>query len=122
MTDTVFVRDIEVECLIGTDADERLGRQLLLIDVDIECDTRKAGRSDRLDEALDYVRVHEITMECADANRRHLLEALAEDLVAALLARLPTAEAVRLRIVKPHALPGVPSVGIEIHRRRGNVA
>lgn len=122
MTDTVFAHDIEVECLIGTEPGERLGPQTLLIDVDVECDCRPAGRSDRLEDALDYVRLVEIVQERARAARFRLLEAFAEDLAAALLAGLPRAGAVRLRVVKPEALPGIPSAGIAIARRRGEVA
>lgn len=118
MTDTVFVHDIEVECLIGTEPDERLGQQTLLVDVDVECDCRPAGRTDRLDDALDYVRLVEIVRERAAASRHHLLEALAADLAGALLEGLEQADAVRLRVVKPEALPGIPSVGVEIARRR----
>lgn len=118
MTDTVFVHDIEVECLVGTEPDERLGAQTLAVDVDVECDCRPAGRSDRLEDAVDYVRLVEIVRERAAVSRFHLLEALASDIAAALLAGLPRAEAVRVRVVKPEALAGIPSVGVELVRRR----
>ncbi|HPW54811.1 MAG: dihydroneopterin aldolase [Thermoanaerobaculaceae bacterium] len=118
MTDTVFVHDLEVECLVGTEPDERLGAQLLTVDVDAVCDCGPAGRTDRLDDTVDYVHVVEIVRERAAASRFHLLEALASDIATTLLARLPRAEAVRVRVVKPEALAGVPSVGVELVRRR----
>ncbi|HPC84287.1 MAG TPA: dihydroneopterin aldolase [Thermoanaerobaculaceae bacterium] len=119
MVDTVFVHGIEAKFLIGTEPGERLDPQTLLVDVDVECDCRPAGRSDRLADAVDYVRLVEVVRERAAASRFHLLEALAEDLAATLLAQLPGAGAVRLRIAKPEALAGIPSVGISIRRQRG---
>lgn len=118
MSDRVYVHDIEVECLIGTEPGERLGHQTVLIDVDVVCDCRPAGRSDDLTDALDYVRLVEVVQDRAAASRFRLLEALGEDLAASLLGALPTAEAVHLRLTKPAAIPGIPLVGIEIERRR----
>lgn len=122
MTDTVFVHDLEVECLIGTDADERLGPQTLLIDIEVECDCHAAGRSDRLADTVDYRRLVDIVRERGAASRFHLLEALAEDTAAAILAAFPEVGAVRLRVVKPEALPGIPTVGVGIVRNRGESA
>ncbi|HNX49694.1 MAG TPA: dihydroneopterin aldolase [Thermoanaerobaculaceae bacterium] len=119
MSDRVYVHDIELECLIGTEPGERLGRQTVLVDVDVECDCRPSGRSDALADALDYVRLVEVVQARAAVSRFHLLEALAEDLAASLLDGLPGAEAVHLRLTKPSAIPGIPLVGIEIERRRG---
>ncbi|MCU0293514.1 MAG: dihydroneopterin aldolase [Thermoanaerobaculaceae bacterium] len=118
MSDRVYVHDIEVECLIGTEPGERLGRQTVLIDVDVLCDCRPAGRSDELADALDYVRLVEVVQERAAASRCRLLEAFGEDLATSLLGALPAADAVHLRLTKPSAIPGIPLVGVEIERRR----
>jgi 7,8-dihydroneopterin aldolase/epimerase/oxygenase len=121
MSDRVFLHGIECRCLIGVDAEERLEVRPLRIDLEIEADCREAGRSDELATAIDYRAVAQrVTSLCAASSYR-LIEALAEAIAVAILDEHPAAGAVRVRIVKPGAVPGVTDVGVEIERRWGDL-
>ena len=122
MTDRVIVHGIACRCMIGVDEDERLGVRPLRIDVDIETDCREAGHSDEIATAVDYRAIAERVRSLAEASSFRLLEALAEALAAAILDEFPAAGAVKVRIEKPDAVPGVETVAVEIVRRWGDVA
>jgi dihydroneopterin aldolase len=121
MTDRVFLHGIECRCLIGVDADERLGVRPLRIDIDIDTDCREPGHSDDIATALDYRAVAERIQGLCEASSFRLLEALAEAVAKAILDEFPSASAVRVRIVKPDAVAGVTEVGVEIDRRWGDL-
>ncbi len=121
MTDRMLLHGIECRCLIGVDEEERLAIRPLRIDLDIEVDCREAGHSDDIATALDYRAVAVRVQGLCDASSFRLLEALAEAIAKAILDEFPAAGAVRVRIVKPGALPGVVDVGVEIERRWGDL-
>jgi FolB domain-containing protein len=120
--DRVFLRGLECRCLIGVDAEERLGLRPLRIDVEIDTDCREAGHSDEITAALDYRAVAERVKAVCAASSFRLLEALAESLAMIILGEFAGAEAVRVRIVKPGAVVGVAEAGVEIERRWGDLA
>jgi dihydroneopterin aldolase len=121
MTDRVFLHGMTCRCLIGVDADERLGVRPLTIDIDVETDCRGPGRSDDIATALDYRAVAERVSGLCAASSFHLVEALAEAIAGAILDEFPAASAVRVRIVKSEAVADVAEVGVEIERRWGDL-
>ncbi len=121
MTDRVFLHGIECRCLIGVDAEERLGVRPLRIDLSIDTDCREPGHSDDIATALDYRAVAERVQGLCAASSFRLLEALAEAVAKAILDEFPAASAVRVHVVKPGAVVGVADVGVEIERRWGDL-
>jgi dihydroneopterin aldolase len=119
VSDRVFVEGLEVECTIGVAEWERARRQRIVVDVDLEVDTRAAAAADDVRRALDYAAVAEFVLARTAAASSRLVETLAETLAGDLLERFPDAAAVRLRIAKPRVLPGAAAAGVEISRRRG---
>jgi dihydroneopterin aldolase len=122
MRDRVILNGIVCRCLIGVDENERLGVRPLRIDLEVETDCREPGRSDEIATALDYRALAERVRGLAEASAFRLIEALAEAIAAAVLDEFPAAGAVRVRIEKPDAVPGVATVAVEIERRWGDVA
>jgi 7,8-dihydroneopterin aldolase/epimerase/oxygenase len=120
MTDRVILHGLACRCMIGVDEDERLGVRPLCIDLEIETDCREPGHSDEIAMALDYRTVAGRVCALAEASSFRLLEALAEAIAAAVLDEFPAASAVKVRIEKPDALPGVETVAVEIERRWGH--
>ena len=121
MTDRVFLHGIECRCLIGVDAEERLGLRPLHIDLDIDTDCREPGHSDDIATALDYRAVAERIQGLCAASSFRLLEALAESIAKTVLDEFPAAGSVRVRIVKPEAVEGVAEIGVDIERRWGDL-
>ncbi|NLN19844.1 MAG: dihydroneopterin aldolase [Firmicutes bacterium] len=101
----------------------RLG-QRFEVDVDLYVDTDRAGRSDQLEDAINYGDVYHHVRSVVQGQRFQLIEALAAAVARTLLTEYPALEAVTVRVRKPHApIDGVlDTVEIEIHRRRAWLA
>jgi 7,8-dihydroneopterin aldolase/epimerase/oxygenase len=112
---TVEVRDLRLFGRHGVHARERERGQDFLFDVELEVGER--GRSDRLEDAVDYVEVARTVQEVSDARTYALLEALASA-VADELERRFAPERLRVRVRKPQVRPAglEGSVGITVIR------
>ena len=119
MNDRVRVTGLEMYCIIGANSWERDVKQKVRIDLEIEADCSKAGRSDDLSDAVDYRAAAKGVQALVEDSSYHLVEALAEHIAEDLLERFPAASAVRVRVAKPGAVRWAESVGVEILRRRG---
>lgn len=115
--DTVFIEALEASTITGVHDWERQLRQRLRLDLAIGWDTRAAGHSDTLDDALDYAAVSERVRSIAEASDYYLLEALGESLAGALLTEFG-APWLRITITKPGCVPGARAAGITIERQR----
>jgi len=98
----VHVHDLRLFGRHGVGEEERERGQDFLFDVELEVGER--GKSDRLDEAVDYVEVARAVQEVSAARSYALLEALASA-VAAELERRFAPERLRVRIRKPEVRP-----------------
>jgi 7,8-dihydroneopterin aldolase/epimerase/oxygenase len=88
-----------------TDAEQERGQRFVY---DVELEVGEQGRTDRIEDAVDYRDVAASVREVHE--RRHrLLEALAADVADTLVERFPV-ERVRVRVRKPDVRPA----GIEL--------
>lgn len=80
--------------------------------------TRKAGKSDCLEESIHYGEVSQFITEYTKTHTRKLIEAAAEDLATALLLHYPLLKGVTLELEKPWAPVGLPleTVSVKISR------
>ncbi len=113
----VFVRDLELEALIGVHRHERKRRQPVRINIDLAVRENVGALQDRLSQVLDYeVLVDEIKSLVA-AGHINLVETLAEQVAVKCLAD-DRVGSVRVRIEKLAVLPEAASAGVEIERRK----
>lgn len=119
MADQILLEGIEIPAALGVTAAERKMRRPVTLDIEVERDLQRAGRSDRIGDTLHYGRVFEVVEDVA-ANREHkLVEALAERVAQALLAAFD-ADAIRVTVRKPKPIAGVLQyAGVSIRRARG---
>jgi dihydroneopterin aldolase len=96
---TIEVRGLEVFGHHGVLENERRAGQRFLFDLWLEAPD-DAARSDRIEDAVDYREVVDTVGDVSDSTAFHLLEALAEAVADALLARFAL-ERVRVRVRKP---------------------
>ena len=115
--DRILIQDLQVRCIIGVNEDERLRQQDVVINLALHTKLSKAGRSDRLEDAVDYAAVKREVLALVERSQFFLLEALAEA-VADFCLRNPAVEAVTVRVDKPGALSSARSVAVEIERAR----
>jgi dihydroneopterin aldolase len=105
----------------GTLPAERELGQPFAVDIELRLDLRPAGLSDDLTQTVDYGRVHRRAREIVEGAPVNLVETVAERIAAAVLEDHPAAEAVRVKVAKPHVrLDDTVLAGsaVEILRRR----
>jgi 7,8-dihydroneopterin aldolase/epimerase/oxygenase len=102
----VELHGLEVRGTHGLLEREREGTTFLF---DVELEVGERGRSDRIDDAVDYRAVAARVQEVSDARRYDLLEALAAAVAEALVGSFAV-ERARVRVRKPHVRElGVPA-------------
>jgi 7,8-dihydroneopterin aldolase/epimerase/oxygenase len=97
---------IELHGRHGALAEERERGQRFLFDIELEVGER--GRSDRIEDAVDYRDVVACVREISDGHAYHLLEGLAGALADELAARFPV-ESVYVRVRKPTVVLDPPA-------------
>ena len=119
MADVILLEGIQVPAALGVTAAERSQRRPVLLDLEVESDLRRAGRTDRIGDTLHYKRIFEIVQDVASSQQHKLVEALAERIARAVLEKFPAAAAVRVAVRKPTPIAGVLRyAGVRIERRR----
>ncbi len=119
MGDRIFVRDLRTETIIGIFDWERKVRQTLSFDLEFPGDIRRAAKSDRIEDTLNYKSVAKRVLAFVEASECHLVETLAEQ-VALLILKEFAVEWVKVTLNKPGALRGSRDVGVEIERSRAD--
>ena len=113
--DIVYIRDLQVETIIGIFDWEREVKQTVSLDLEMATDIRPAAHSDDIHHALDYKAVAKRLIAFIEDSQFQLVETLAEQ-VAAIVRREFDVSWLRLRLSKPGALRGSRDVGIIIER------
>jgi len=115
--DRILISDLAVRCIIGVNEEERRERQDVVINLAIYADLRKAGQSDRFEDAVDYRAIKKQIVSMVENSRYYLVEAMAEA-IAKICLDHPAVTKVQVRVDKPGALRFARSVGVEITRER----
>ena len=113
--DIVFIRDLQIETVIGIYDWERKVRQIISLDIDMATDIQKAARSDNIDDTLSYKTVAKRLIAFVEDSEFELVEALAEKICAIIIEEF-NVPWVRLSLSKPGAVRGSKSVGVIIER------
>ena len=113
--DIVYIRDLQVETVIGIFDWEREVKQTVSLDLEMAADIRRAAQTDDIQYALDYKAVAKRLIAFVQQSQFQLVESLAEE-IAAIVRREFRVSWLRLRLSKPGALRGSRDVGIVIER------
>ena len=116
--DRVIIRDLLVQGIIGINPDERKSRQDILVNIAMWVDTRAAGDSDDIDDAVNYRTVTKAIIDHIENSEPYLVERLAADLVRLCFEADSRVQAVELTVEKPGAVRFTRSVGVSIYRKR----
>ena len=113
--DKVFIKNLQVETIIGIFDWEREVRQVVSIDLEMEFDNKKAAKSDDIKDALDYKKIGKRVSSYVERSKFKLVERLAEQIAKLVLKEFPVSS-LTISVTKPGALRGSESVGISITR------
>ena len=116
--DEIHIQNLEVFANHGVFQEETNLGQKFLFSLTMYTDTRKAGKSDCLEESIHYGEVSQFITDYTRKHTRKLIEAAAEDLATALLLHYPLLKGVTLELKKPWAPVGLPleTVSVKISR------
>ena len=90
MSDIVFIEQLEVQAILGILPEERTTPQRVVIDLQLETDSRPAAQSKNIDDTLDYAALAEQVRALTVAGEYLLIETLIND-IADLCLRSPLA-------------------------------
>jgi 7,8-dihydroneopterin aldolase/epimerase/oxygenase len=119
-SDRIFLRGLEVECIIGFIEWERRIKQTVVIDLEMPVDCRRASQTDEVADTLDYKKVAKRVIAFVETSEFNLVETLAHRLALLVISEFGI-EWVRLSINKPGAIRGSRDVGVTIERTRADV-
>ena len=115
--DTILIRDLRLEVLIGIHKRERHTPQTVSLDLEIGLPGDAVFDSDRVADTIDYEKVVQRIAALAASGHFRLVETLA-DRIARLLLDEFAAPWVRVNAAKIGILPNAKFVGVSIERRR----
>jgi dihydroneopterin aldolase len=120
MSDKMRIDGIEAMGYHGLYESERENGQPFIVDVELELDLSKAGKSDDLNDSIDYNDVATLIHNEIVGPPITLIEALAENISRKMLAAYPSVEKTKVTVHKPRAPISVPfgDVSITIKRER----
>jgi dihydroneopterin aldolase len=118
--DKIFLRGLEVECIIGFIDWERRIKQRVQIDLEMPVDCAKAAKSDDVSDTLDYKRVAKRVISFVESSEFMLVETMAHRMAVLILEEFGI-EWIRISVNKPGAIRGSRDVGVAIERTRADL-
>lgn len=116
MSDCIRIRGLRLVTRVGVPDEERAIPQSVAANVTIALASTFEGFGDRIERTIDYYLVSQRLREVAATGERRLIETLAEDLSAAVLA-FDGVSSVTIEVEK-FILPDCDRVSVEIVRQR----
>ncbi len=113
--DIVFVRQLEVNTVIGVFDWEREIKQKLVFDLELGTDISSAAKSDDLKDTLDYKAISHAVYNFVENSEYQLVETVAEKVASLILNEFPV-KWLKLTLDKPGAVSIAKSVGVQIER------
>ncbi|HJO23651.1 MAG: dihydroneopterin aldolase [Myxococcota bacterium] len=122
MSDVILLEGIQVPAALGVTAAERRARRPVLLDIEVERDLARAGRTDRIGDTLHYKRIFEVIEDVASNQQHKLVEALGDRIARAVLGKFD-ADAVSVTVRKSTPIAGVLQyAGVRVRRTREDLA
>jgi dihydroneopterin aldolase/2-amino-4-hydroxy-6-hydroxymethyldihydropteridine diphosphokinase len=113
MTDHIVLQGISARGFHGVLDFEKSDGQDFVVDVKLEVDLRRAGRSDLLAHTVSYAEVAADIVDVIAGPSLDLIESLAEQIAATALRR-PLVQSVEVTVHKPQAPVGVPFGDVQV--------
>lgn len=102
----------------GVRVAERAQPQEFKVDLEVDCDLNRPGRTDRLEDTVDYTSLRKIAREVVEGEPANLLETLAARIADRVLGVAGVA-AVSVRVAKrPASMQPIEAAAVHINRTR----
>lgn len=115
--DTIRIEQLELDCLIGINSWERLTKQRITLDISLNADLSAVGRSDAIEDTIDYRTIARAVTAEVEKSSYGLVEALASR-VADICLENNRVQSVEVSLRKPGAIRNAAAAGVTIRRSR----
>ena len=117
--DTIRIEQLVLDCIIGINPWERLTKQRITIDIEVNVDLSAAGKTDAIEDTINYRTISKAITSEIEASSYGLVEALAAR-VAEICLELENekAQSVVITVRKPGAVRKAAAVGVIVRRSR----
>jgi dihydroneopterin aldolase len=116
--DRILLEGMSFQGRHGVRPAEREWPQEYKVDVEVDCDLSEPGRTDRIEDTVDYTKVRAIAKEVIEGESQKLLESLAGRIAERVL-QLPRVAAVSVQIAKrPESMQPIDAAAVRINRTR----
>ena len=118
MQDKIIIKDLECFAYHGVLEPERQLGQKFLVSLELSVDTRVAGKTDNLEQSVNYASVCNTVIAFMKEHTFQLIERVADELAQKILIEYPLVEQIQVNIKKPWApvLLSLDTVAVEITR------
>lgn len=113
--DTIRIRGLKVETIVGVHEWEKKLARTLVIDLELAADVARAAKNDQLKDAVDYHAVAQAASAFVAASRFQLIETLAQRLAEKLQKDFAVGW-LKLEVHKPGAVAGAQDISVAIER------
>ncbi|WP_039234676.1 dihydroneopterin aldolase [Bacillus thermotolerans] len=118
--DKIYVTGMKFYGYHGVFPEENRLGQRFIVDAVLTVPLQKAGRTDNLEDSVNYGEVYQVCQEIAEKKTFKLVESVAEQIAGALLERFPSISSCTIKVIKPD--PPIPGhydhVAVEVTRGR----
>ncbi len=121
MSDQIHISDLLLRTIIGINDEEREKKQDVLINISMLVDLKTAGRSDDINDAVNYRTITKEIIDLVENSHFQLVEKMADE-VARICLQDHKVQSAQVQIEKPGALRFARSVGVTVVRTREDVS
>ena len=120
MTDRILLEGMQFYGFHGVNPEERVLGQRYVVDLAVDLDLAKAGRTDRLEDTVSYSHIYRTVRAVMEGEPRNLLESAAQAIADRVLAEFPV-QAITVTVKKPNPPVRGSSIelaAVQIYRKR----
>jgi D-erythro-7,8-dihydroneopterin triphosphate epimerase len=110
---TISVKNLRLKTIIGFNPEERVTRQDVVINYELQFDTKKAEESDRIEDTVDYKKINKEIIGVVEKSNYNLLEKLTHEILD-ILRRDTRIIYAKVEVDKPGALRFADSVSASL--------
>ncbi|KPU27058.1 dienelactone hydrolase [Caloranaerobacter sp. TR13] len=118
--DKIILKGLSFYAYHGALKEENVIGQKFIIDLEVFCDLKRAGKTDDLAQSVNYAKIYELVKAICENNTFKLIEALAENIAIGILNEFKNVKEIVVTVKKPQApVNGIfDYFGVEIRRAR----
>jgi len=118
--DEITLSGLEFFGFHGCFPSEKTHGQLFIIDVNMRISLKEAGKSDDLNDTIDYTKVVEVVKNIVEGESKNLIESIAETIAGEILNKFEKVKEVTVTAHKPHVPLGsvIRDVAVKVVRTR----